>query len=862
MKNVNNLISKLINVFIMICLHNGLVIYAQNVEKNFVDGQLFVKFHDNFDPQISVGPDYTVKKEDAGYFADIFNKYELISISRPLDINNDIKLLRTFLLTFTDHKALDKIISELEAKPEIDYAEKVPCYYPSFKPNDSLYNLVYGPYKWKWHLDVINAEQAWEITKGDSEIKIAIVDNAVWADHPDLVNKVVLQYDAVNNVQNSNPPASGDPVGWSHGTHCAGLAAGETNNHVGIAAIGYNISIIGVKAAHGHWNDITHHLQGINWAINNGADIISMSFGYTIYTQTFQNLINTGHSMGVVFFAAAMNESNNNVFYPAGYNNVIAVASTNDNDVKSDFSNWGTYVSLCAPGGYASPGPMGLLSSVIYNSSLGYYDLMAGTSMATPIAAGLAGLMKSINPDLTPDDLKSIMQATCVNIDALNPQWAGQLGAGRIDAYEAVKAVPFSPQPAFSTPVSIIQPGQSIDFTDLTKGIPNSWNWTFNGGMPATSTVKDPTGITYYTPGTYDVTLNAQNAYGNETITRQSYIVVTDNPAPYPQFEASLTTGCIYDPIIIEDNTLYNPTSWQWSFIPSTYTFINGTTSASQHPEIIFIAPGVYSVNVTVVNANGSTTMLFDDYFTIDGRNLPLEDDFESGESENFILSSNSKAFVKVDNRSANESNFGLHFTGGVVFTEWTGTPTGTTPQQAWNTNVDFHGFAEICKVDATIMSEVFLAFDLRQTYSLGPKFSWFRVLINDTIQVADIDGVMDFNPTANIESFSRKIFNLSEFKGTNFTVTLQSCCRIYDKTYSEGDNVFIDNVFIGNLSYPTSGDVNCDGIINILDGVTIVNYILQQNPNPFCIENADVTGDNIIDVLDAVEIVNIIMGR
>ena len=861
MKNANKLISKVIAILFFTLMLTGYVANGQNFEKDYVDGQIFVKFHDDYDPQISVAPDYTVKKEDAGYFADIFNKHELISINRPLDANNDIKLLRTFLLTFTDHKALNKIISDLEAKPEIDYAEKVPCYYPDFKPNDSLYNLVNGPYKWKWHLDVINAEQAWEITKGDPEIKIAIVDNAVWSHHPDLTNKVVLQRNVVNNTPDSNPPNTGDPGDWSHGTHCAGLAAGETNNHLGIAAIGYNTSLIGVRAS-SQAVAITHSQQGVNWAINNGADVISMSYGGSGYSQTYQNIINTGAAMGISFLASAGNESDNAIRYPAGYAHVIAVVSTNDNDVKTDFSNWGTYVSVCAPGGYASPGPMGLLSTVFENTSMGYYDSYFGTSMATPVAAGLAGLMKSINPNLTNADLKSVMEATCVNIDALNPQWAGQLGAGRIDAYAAVKAVPFSPQLDFSTPVTIIQPGQSINFTDLTKGIPNSWNWTFNGGVPATSTVKDPTGITYSTPGTYNVTLTAQNAYGNETLTKQGFIVVTNNPAPYPQFEASLTAGCIFDPITIEDNTLYNPTSWQWSFTPSTYMFINGTTSASQHPEIIFTAPGVYSVHVTVVNANGSSTKVFEDHFTIDGRNLPLEDDFETGESDNFILSSNSKAFVKVDRRSAKESEFGLHFTGAGLFTGWSGTPTGTTPEQAWNSNVDFHGFAEICNVDATNMPEVFLAFDLRQTYSLGTKFSWFRVLINDTVQIADIDGVMDFNPTTNADPFSKKIFDLSEFKGTAFTITLQSSCRIHDKINNEGDNVFIDNIFIGSMSLPLLGDSNCDGVVNVLDIVTTTNYILLQNPTPFCFENADVNGDNIINVLDVVGTNSIIIGE
>jgi PKD repeat protein len=833
---------------------------AQTYEKYYLDGQIFVKFHDDFDPQIPVAIDKSVRKQDATFFADFFDRYEVLEITRPLDAANCIKLLRTFQLSFSDHKVLDQVIEEMEKMPEIEYAEKVPLYYTDHVPNDSLYHLVNGPLKWKWHLDVINAEQAWDVTKGSPDIKIAIVDNAVWSNHPDLASEIVLQWDVTNNQPNSNPPSFGDPGDWSHGSHCAGLASAATNNNIGVAAIGYNTSLIGIRASSSTPNSITHSYQGVNFAVNNGADVISMSFGGAGYSQSFQNLVNAGNSLGIVFFASAGNEDNSIIRYPAGYNHVIAVAATNDNDTKAWFSSYGSYVTISAPGGSASPGPDGLLSSTFDNTSLGYYDYYFGTSMACPVAAGLGGLMKSINPELTPADLQAILEATAVNIDAVNPDYIGQLGAGRIDAYEAVKAVPFSPQTAFKTQVRTILPGTAIDFTDLTSGIPSAWNWTFENGFPDTSTDQHPTGITYGLPGSYSVSLTAQNAYGSETITIEDYIVVTATPTPYVMFAASTDFACIFETITFEDMTLYDPETWLWEFEPSTVMFINGTDANSQHPEVVFTSPGVYDVIVTSTNTNGSTTTTFEEFFVIDGIDLPFLEDFETGNSEHFNLYSNSKAFVRVNTRSANESSYGLHFTGSGSPAGWSGSPTGTTPHQAWNVNVDFQAFANVCNVDATDMSSVYLSFDLRQTYSFGPKFSWLRVLINDTIQVADMLGVLDFNPATNTDPFERKIFNLSQFAGTAFSVTYQTSTRLHDKVQAEGDNVFIDNIIINNTLADLPGDANCDGMINISDVVVIIAYIVGDNPEPFCFENADLNEDQIINVQDVVGVVNIIL--
>jgi len=636
-------------------------IYAQTYNHDYQDGRIYFKYKDNNVLDFTVNDNKTVDLNTIPFIAAMKNEFKIKSVIRPFDLNADIKLLHSFMLEFDDFDKIDQILSRLNENPELDYAERVPTDWISYVPNDTLYNLYNGPSNWNWHLDRIKADSAWNVTKGSAAINVAIVDNAIWADHPDLAEKIIKQRDVTNNTNNSNPPGTGDPYAWSHGTHVSGLAAASTDNTIGVASIGYNVSIIAVKAANNsNPENIAGGYTGIQWAANNGANVINMSWGGTGYSQTNQNLINTIYNMGVVLLAAAGNDNVSTLHYPSAYNHVISVASTDGNDEKSGFSNFGTTIDICSPGGSNTGGPSGLLSTTFNSSTYGNYDLMQGTSMATPVATGMAGLILSVNPELTPDEVENIMKTTADDIYAINPTYVGQLGSGRINAYRAVSNTPYPPLANFSTPVTTILPNMGINFKDISSGIPTQWLWSFEGGNPSTSTEKNPIGISYPAVGTYNVTLTVTNQFGTNTLTLQDYITVTTTPLPIMYVTVSDTSPCIGNSIFLSDTSLYNPTSWEWWFEPATVNFLNGTSSSSQNPEVKFTATGDYTVGHGVTNSNGTTSKVFDNFIHVHGAvpdyNLTMED----GNSGYFVLWDTIKSEAKVDLKAAFQSNFGI----------------------------------------------------------------------------------------------------------------------------------------------------------------------------------------------------------
>ncbi|MEM7035838.1 MAG: S8 family serine peptidase, partial [Bacteroidota bacterium] len=318
-------------------------------------------------------------------------------------------------------------------------------------------------------------------------------------------------FDVADNDNDPNPPlgAATNSV-YTHGTHCAGIAGAATDNSTGIASIGFGVKLIGVKcnfdATPGPTLPAAY--DGVTYAIAAQPEIMSLSWGGPAYSATNQILIDLAYANNIVVVAAAGNSNVNTPMYPASYNHVISVAATDASDVKASFSNFGPTIDVSAPG-------VAILSTLAGSNSS--YGNLSGTSMACPLVAGLAGLMKSANPNLTVDQVDSCLKATADNIDAQNPGFVGQLGAGRINAFLAVSCALGAPVAHFIVDTDQPCPGQNVQFTDQSYGTPTSWNWQFPGGVPTTSTAQNPL-INYPTPGVYPCTLIVNNVNGTDTM--------------------------------------------------------------------------------------------------------------------------------------------------------------------------------------------------------------------------------------------------------------------------------------------------------------------------------------------------------
>lgn len=517
----------------------GTYMYGQQVNPDYLDGAIWIKVKNDV-PQYGAAT-LNEGATKSGFnlsklsFSNLIERYGVKEFYQPFKNIKDQRLNGVLRLEINDIYKVDELIKELIKNEQVEYAERIPLLKSTLTPNDPNYNS-----STQWSLFQVNASQAWDISTGSSSVTVAIVDDAVEITHDDLSGVTwtntgeipgngidddnngyiddVNGYDVANDDNNPNPDA---PISsYDHGTHVAGIAGAATDNSTGIASIGHNVSLIPVKSTNSA-TAVTHGYEGIIYAVSVGADVINMSWGGSGSSTTAQNIITYANDQGSLLIAAAGNDNVSNVFYPAGYSEVMAVASTTFGDSKSSFSNYGSWIDISAPG------------SAIYSTIPGNsYGTKQGTSMASPMVAGMAGLMLSLNPSLSPDDIKACILSSADDIDGANPGFIGELGAGRINAQAAMNCMSTSlnwaPEANFTSNLVTILEGQTIDFTDLSIYNPTTWSWTFNGGAPNSFNGQTPPSITYNTAGTYPVSLTVTNANGSDTETKTAYITVND----------------------------------------------------------------------------------------------------------------------------------------------------------------------------------------------------------------------------------------------------------------------------------------------------------------------------------------------
>lgn len=271
-------------------------------------------------------------------------------------------------------------------------------------PNDRYYGQ-------QWALSRIEAPAAWDITTATQDITIAILDSGVDLRHPDLTARLLPGINLLdadpNAVASDCAPHSDVQDDFGHGTHVAGIAAASTDNAIGIAGVAFRARILPVKVldCHGNGSD-AQLIAGIDWAIAHGARLINLSIGGPGRSDVLDAAVQRAWDAGVMIVAAAGNSATTEPFYPAASPRAVAVTATDSNDRLASFANRGSYIALAAPG-------TSILSTYPTDRSDWHlepgYQFKSGTSMASPIIAGVAALVWALHSDYPIDRVLSVL---------------------------------------------------------------------------------------------------------------------------------------------------------------------------------------------------------------------------------------------------------------------------------------------------------------------------------------------------------------------------------------------------------------------------------------------------------------------
>jgi hypothetical protein len=417
---------------------------SQNAANNVIPNVFVIKFSNNYqisentlnssnsqlNKHLNTSGILTLKK--------IFSS-ESVNLKKSVPIN----LTNIYLASYQSEKSPQEMAELASAWPGVIYAE--PKYYRYISediPNDTLYSIQSDYY------EVIEAPQAWEIVKGEQgSTIIAIVDGGTEITHSDLSDNIwqnQAEVDGITGVDDDDNGFIDDYYGWNfanqtgdptglpglpnnsdHGTQTAGIASAVTDNINGVSGTSWNTTIMGICASDESSDRvIAYGFEGIVYAANNGADIISCSWGSLGgYSYHEQEAVDFATSMGSLVIAAAGNNSSDQSHYPSSYNNALSIAGTTVNDDRYSKTNYGPDIDLAAPA-------VNIYSTKRNNS----YGFASGTSLAAPMVSGAAGLVKTQHPEWIG---LQIGEQVRVTVDSLQGE-EGQLGRGRLNVYRAV----------------------------------------------------------------------------------------------------------------------------------------------------------------------------------------------------------------------------------------------------------------------------------------------------------------------------------------------------------------------------------------------------------------------------------------
>lgn len=365
-------------------------------------------------------------------------------------------LKRIFLIKY--EKGIDPVLlsAKLYFPKDIEYTEPL-----FFRKIDSLPNDI--RLSDQYYLGKIQAFDAWDSLRSDAEtIVVGIIDTGVDIDHPDLKDNIFINFGefgldstgadkSSNNVDDDGNGYVDDYTGWDfcgkdnaspdnnprpgngHGTHVAGIVGAVANNSIGIAGVVPKVKILPVKVSNDDpFNSyVSKGYEGILYAGIMGAKVVNCSWGSESGSNLENDVIRTVNQMDVCVVAAAGNSYRYSDYAPASFQGVLSVAAVDSNDIKAVFSNYSANVDVSAPG-------VDIMSTVPGET----YAAWDGTSMASPVAAGVVALTRQQFPNLNYEQIYEVVKSTADNIDSLNPDYAGYIGFGRVNASKSITCNP------------------------------------------------------------------------------------------------------------------------------------------------------------------------------------------------------------------------------------------------------------------------------------------------------------------------------------------------------------------------------------------------------------------------------------
>lgn len=536
---------------------------------------------------------------------------------------NGVKLSKQLVLTVENDQTIDGLIKLLEGKTfspyKIVYACRNHIYYINEEKNDPLLSV-------QWSHKITKADSAWKIQTGSPDVVIGIIDTGVDYLHPDLATNMVPGYDFVDlGVDSSwilsNPKKY--PVGedylypdtdpmdyYGHGTHCAGIVVANANNGVGVVGVAPNCKVMPLRAAFYDSGKsklrASFIISAINYAANNGVDIISMSFSSGPYSRAFVEALKYAHARGLIMVASAGNDNSMVLQYPAGYIYVVSVGSTTIDDKKAPNSNYGEHVDIMAPGD-------SIMSTYpLYSNNKGNsngYGLASGTSMASPYIAGTLALMKSQKPEYSNPNIIATLLNTADSIDFTNQGYLGKFFNKRVNVLNALNAIP-RPLVVFQSITNVdtlnnelllFPPGQIVN---LQVSLKNVW---------------ESTGIVNCVLKTEDqfATIIQDQFIIDSLLTNQ---VVSNNKLPFKfkiDDEAPDNYTIRFQLELEYDNKLeaipYTiTTSVEDRYaVPGDFASIQNAIDAAGHGDVIVVDPGEYFENINFRGKNLTVASMY-----------------------------------------------------------------------------------------------------------------------------------------------------------------------------------------------------------------------------------------------------------